>query len=355
MEIRTYKPDTHRVRMLVYGSSGVGKTVFCATAPKPLFLAVEEGLLSLSDKNAQYVRIRTLQDMRDIVSALKANKILDAKGKPMDYETIVIDSLTELQQVIIIGLTGGKRPSRDQWSDFGDRMAEVLRSFLDLDKHVIFTCLESEKSDEDEDGREFSRFQPELFGKLAQKTMAMMDFVGRYYIKTEVVADRPQSKRVLTFSFSPRWAAKDRSAKLPQFADPDFTKLMTEFVKIKIGEGKLLGTVDSGMAAPKLTFPPEPKDTICTKEQQAEIKEAWRKYMTLFRNPQGLPIPTKKHDAYLLRTMKEHTGADTTTKLRKKQADQFFGLLLDKIKELEKTSDTPAAAAEASPQSPMQS
>lgn len=335
MEIKTYEPTDHRVRMLIYGGSGVGKTVFGATAPKPLFIAAEAGMLSLADKGAQYVTVKTMQDMRDVLKALKDNTMLDKEGKPIVYETIVIDSLTKVQDVVIENITGGRQPSMNQWGDFSDRMAEILKGFSALDKHIIFICLESEKNAEDDDGKEYTRFQPELFGKLAEKAQALMDFVGRYYMKTEVVGDRPTAKRVLTFTYSPRWKAKDRSGKMPQFADPDFSKLMSEYVKIKIGGGEVIGNVKSAIETPALPFPPNPKEELCTKEGAGEIKEAWGYFMRYYKDAAGKELTPEKHDAALGATMKKYTGVDTTTKLRKTQAAQFFDHIIaetEKIK-----------------------
>ena len=334
MQVQTYVPTDHRVRMLIYGASGMGKTVFGSTAPKPLFLAVEEGLLSLSDKNAQFIKINTLQDMRDVLKALQDNSIKGNDGKPLEYETIVIDSLTEVQNVVIKNITGGRQPSQSEWGKFSDAMAEILKGFTKLPKHVIFTCLEAEKAAEDDDGREFTRFQPELFGKLAEKAQAMMDFVGRYYMKVSVVNDKPTQVRTLTFTINAKWKAKDRSGKLPQFADPDFSKLMSEFAKIKIGESEVVGNVSSGMEAPKLTFPPVAKDKICSKEQQAEIKETWLKIMGVFVKADGTKVPETEWDARLNATMKKHCGVDTTTKLRAGQADQFINYLLEQLASL---------------------
>lgn len=334
MEVKTYEPSNHRVRMLIYGASGIGKTVFGSTAPKPLFLAVEEGLLSLSDKKAQYVKIKSLQDMRDILAALKANKLMGPDGKPLEYETIVIDSLTEVQQVVIQNVTGGRQPSMNEWGQFADKMAEILKGFCALDKHIVFTCLESEKAAEDDDGKEYTRFQPELFGKLAEKAQAMMDFVGRFYMKTAVVNERPTQVRTLTFTITAKWKAKDRSGKMPQFVEPDFSKIVQEFAKIKIGEGTVVGSAESGMDV-SLTFPPTPKDKICSKEQQAEIKEAWAHLMRVFVKPDGSMVPETEHDARLGATMKKHCGVDTTTKLRAGQASQFFSYILDTIKKFE--------------------
>jgi len=43
IDIRTYEPSSAKLKALVYGASAIGKTVFGATAPKPLFISAEAG------------------------------------------------------------------------------------------------------------------------------------------------------------------------------------------------------------------------------------------------------------------------------------------------------------------------
>jgi hypothetical protein len=47
MQIKMFRPTDHKVKALIYGASGAGKTVFGGTAPKPIFASAESGLLSL--------------------------------------------------------------------------------------------------------------------------------------------------------------------------------------------------------------------------------------------------------------------------------------------------------------------
>ena len=51
---KRYQPTQHKIKALVYGASGVGKTTFGATAPNPIFLSAEGGLLSVADKQFDY-------------------------------------------------------------------------------------------------------------------------------------------------------------------------------------------------------------------------------------------------------------------------------------------------------------
>jgi len=321
-QVRKYEPSSHNLRMVIYGSSGIGKTVFGNTAPNPLFLSAEEGLLSLADKGVNYVKIETTQDIDNIYHALKNGSLKDDKGKKIKVDTVVIDSLTEVQQVIINNITGGGMPSQRQWGDFSTKMAEILRKFKGLDVHLIFICLENEKNDEDDNGRDFSRFVPELYGKLMQKTCAMMDMVGRYYMKTTVVNDKPTAQRVMTFEYSPRHVAKDRSGKLPAFVDPDFTKLL-EACKIKVKKEKILAKVEdapdsNGVPA---AIPTEP----ITPEQSKLMFSLWN---TLIK--EGV-IKKEEGDTKRRMTIKQLYGVDSSTKLTKKQAMDFIDKLGERI------------------------
>lgn len=314
--------------MLIYGSSGVGKTYFGSTAPHPLFLSAEEGLLCLAEQGVNYVEIKTKQDLENIYFALKNDNLKDADGNVIQCDTIVIDSLTEIQQVIINKITGGRQPTQREWGDFSGQMADILRKFKGLDKHLIFICLENEKADEDENGREYSRFSPELYGKLMQKTAALVDMVGRYYMKVEVVNDKPTSKRVLTFQYSPRYIAKDRSGKLPTFAEPDFSALL-KACKIKVKEEQVMAEIEdapnSGISDSADDLPlPEKKEHITTKQGE-KLFTLWEELVALGE------VQKAKSDVTRRMTLQKLYGVKSSNDLSAQQADDFIERLTERI------------------------
>ena len=67
MQIKTFKPADHKIKALVYGRSGSGKTMFGGTAPKPLILSAENGLLSLATSGLQVdtVEIKSLANLKE--------------------------------------------------------------------------------------------------------------------------------------------------------------------------------------------------------------------------------------------------------------------------------------------------
>lgn len=77
------------VLMCFSGPSGVGKTTFAASAPKPFFLATEEGT---NEFNLARLPIKTWEEMEGTLTELAETKT--------DYETIVIDTVDRLETLI---------------------------------------------------------------------------------------------------------------------------------------------------------------------------------------------------------------------------------------------------------------
>lgn len=174
MQIKKFARTSHKVKALIYGASGTGKTSFGGTCPKPIFASAEGGLLSIADKNPDYVDIKTERDLTDLLAFLRAGD--------HPYETVVIDSISEISQVIIDGLRkAGKQLTLQDYGTLSDRMRNLLRDFRNLPMHVVVLALEKIEKDED---RVVSRL-PELAGKTASSVGQFMDVVGYSMVDKE--------------------------------------------------------------------------------------------------------------------------------------------------------------------------
>lgn len=71
-------------RVLIYSDPGVGKSSFAATAPKPVFIPLEDGLDQISCTKFPHVR-----DFATLIADLKA-----VLNEEHDFQTLVIDSLS---------------------------------------------------------------------------------------------------------------------------------------------------------------------------------------------------------------------------------------------------------------------
>lgn len=131
--------------ILVYGRSGTGKTYSLATIPDkylPAYIInVENKLASLypKDENHFYVSepIVNMDSFKAALRELEANR---------DVKTIILDSLTYLQNMYALSISSLKDNDRTKFKYFdmvGDFVNKVLdKIFSFTDKVKIFTCLE---------------------------------------------------------------------------------------------------------------------------------------------------------------------------------------------------------------------
>jgi len=221
MQIVKFKPQDHFIKALIFGKPGTGKTTFASTAPKPLFLSAEAGLLSIADKNPDAVVIRSLKDLQDAHDYLKTQK--------HDYQTIIIDSITEINEIIKaeIEKKNNRAIRRDDWGEVSTKIKRVIRDFRDLPMHCIFLAQENVEKDEDT----IVRIYPSLNGKSATEIAAACDVVGYLDI------DKTLGERYMVVKEHAVLATKNRLAPLktdnPSLDFSEWVKLMSS---ICVGE-----------------------------------------------------------------------------------------------------------------------
>ena len=222
---KTSDVKTQFVKMLLFGVAGVGKTVFASTAPKPLILDAEGGLLSIADKDIDYIPIKLWSDIEEVFMEIVGGKISN--------DTIIIDSLTEVSKksmdAILGGVVNGNTtvsekviPSQHDWMQNIEEVRRLVRAFRDLPKHIIMTCLC--RDEKNEITGSVSR-KPAVSAKsLADDIVGYFDVVG--YEET----DNENNRWILTQPYKCRQGyfvpAKDRSGKLETFEEPDFSKIV---------------------------------------------------------------------------------------------------------------------------------
>jgi hypothetical protein len=174
----------HR-NMLIYGESGVGKTTFAASAPRPiLWLDSEGGTASIDEaEGIDVAPVSSLEHFRQAVQVIREN--------PGRWETVVIDSFTEAQVAVmkeIMRAVVKKDPTRDEftpqfaeWGRLTGVMREIARSFRDLPLNTVITALTREDTD-DLTGR--TKVRPRLTPALADELPALMDVSGYLYAAT---------------------------------------------------------------------------------------------------------------------------------------------------------------------------
>lgn len=142
IQIKKFEPTEHKLKALIYGNPKTWKTTFAGTAPKPLFICAENGLLSIANKAPDFVEIKTLQELKDLYKWLRDTK--------PDYDTIVIDSLSEISKIIKDNLTnsGSKQMILRDRGVFSEEMMQAVRQIIALPYHVIAIVHTKEVLDE---------------------------------------------------------------------------------------------------------------------------------------------------------------------------------------------------------------
>lgn len=222
LTIRTHigKFDSTKFKMLIYGESGTGKTRFASTFPKVIFADIDKGMSSV-DRKVDAVDIETFEQLQDLYEFLRESE--------HSYETVVIDTLNEMQRIAMhatvedfpsIRRAYDDLPSQSDYGKMLHDMTELTIKFAHLPMRVVFLAqVISRQFDTDV-------LQPQLIGKnTARDICRKMDIIG-YIYKSEKEAPN-SSKKLSEIAFDVSdYVVKDRSFKLPAILiDPSFEKL----------------------------------------------------------------------------------------------------------------------------------
>lgn len=201
------------VGTVVCGGAGTGKTRLCATAPNPIIISAESGLLSLSDVDCDYVEINSLKQLDEAYREFKKNN---------DYDTICLDSLSEIAEVLLVELKPQFKDGRQAYMALADAMMPMLRRFRDIKgKHTIFTSKMVVIQDE-----ESGKVTEELLmpGRVLPTQIPYM--VDEFF---HLVVDRKGVSSIQTTPDRTRFA-KDRSGALDASEAPNMTNVIEKIM-----------------------------------------------------------------------------------------------------------------------------
>jgi hypothetical protein len=206
------------VKCLVYGPSGVGKTCLCATAPLPVIVSVEAGLLSLSKVKVPAILVRSLEELNDAYSWFSNSS--EAKG----FDTLCLDSLSEIADVVLSSAKKTVKDPRLAYGELLDKMLILVRAFRDMpQKHVCMTAkIEWEK----DDATGAFRYQPMMPGKkLGPQLPYLFDEVFRMGVNK---TPQGEEYRFLQTKLDFQYEAKDRSGMLDPIEPPDLSQIINK-------------------------------------------------------------------------------------------------------------------------------
>lgn len=201
------------VNMMVYGDSGVGKTVFAGSAPRTLFLATEKGTIS-AKRQGSTADVWQIEHWSEVQEAYKF-----LKGSDHGYDWVSMDSAEAMQHMAlrwILDAAVEENSNRDpdipqiqdhqKWQNMFKRFIKV---FCDLPVNVLFTA--TTMRSEDEEGE--SIILPNLQGKgygISQWVCAQMHVVAYMRVMRKGKGDDKETWRRLQTQTVPPYFGKDR-------------------------------------------------------------------------------------------------------------------------------------------------
>lgn len=209
-----------KLAAVVHGESGSGKSYFGGTAPgKKLILDAEGGSGYVRANLPSITWNPSTESPPDvngdwnscIVDVLKWNTFYNAyqwlASGQHPFDTVIIDSLTEVQKRLIDDIAGVDQPSLQDWGTIGRNMEDIIRKFRDLIRHpvkplhVIMLCLSHLRDNET---------RPFLKGQLELTLPAFVDIVGYLYTQASTTEGN-QLERFMQIGGFDNIIAKDRT------------------------------------------------------------------------------------------------------------------------------------------------
>lgn len=226
--------NSNGVKMVVYGRSGLGKTMLSATMPNPIVLSAEAGLLSLKRENIERVwgvntpgitydiPVIVINNVQDLTEALT---FLQTDPMGMTFNPI-LDSATEIAEQVLSNAKGLVKDPRQAYGELIEKMTMTIKAFRDLPgRHVALLCKEDKFKNE---STGMTLFGPSMPGqKMGPATPYLTDEV--FNIGMGKNADGTSYRYLRTqpdFSYD----AKDRSGALEEVEFPHLGSIINKIM-----------------------------------------------------------------------------------------------------------------------------
>ena len=240
-------PEGYRRSFLFVGDSGTGKTRMAGTFPRAYFIDLDDGIASLGPKFTDYqifreapYKAKPREKQYEYGKAWPAmydaiNKIGDRMDKKdWPHDTLVIDSLTLLQEIAMTNVLLGQQKPDSQFIDPGQWGAQmravegIVRNINSWPGLKIFTAhVQRDKNDI----TGITEMLPLVTGKLAGKIGIYFDEI--YFLDVEGIGDK--RRHVIKTQSTPSMRQARSRIQVPDGADATFASIWPYLEPYKVG------------------------------------------------------------------------------------------------------------------------
>jgi hypothetical protein len=166
-----------KIKALIYGQAGMGKTTLALSAPKPLLLDFDGGVHRVNyGHQCDAVQIHTWNEALEVI-----------KEDLSAYETIVVDTIGKMMDYIIAFVCNGGVPQVRDWNRINQEFSNFTRGISSMNKNVIFVAHRDIRKEGDD-----NVFVPALREKSYAAIVTELDLLG--YVEAKGIA------RTITFN-----------------------------------------------------------------------------------------------------------------------------------------------------------
>jgi GTPase SAR1 family protein len=219
------------LKVVAYGSEGIGKTTFAATFPEPLFIDTESGTAHMDVR-----RINRPQSWEELLSIV--NEVATDSNV---CKTLVLDTADWAEALCMTHVCQKYKQNSIESFGYGKgytylseefgRLVSALDAVIASGKNVVITAhAKMRKFEQPDEQGAYDRWEMKLSKQVAPLLKEWCDMLlflnyKTYVVMTEMGAKKAQGgKRVIYTSHHPCWDAKNRHS-LPDEMDLDFKNI----------------------------------------------------------------------------------------------------------------------------------
>lgn len=168
-------PVSKKLKILIYGASGTGKTLAALSFPRPAVVDAENGTDLYAGRpnipEFSVLRVKTFEELQKAISFIQADK-----GK--SFDTLVIDSVSvfyDVQKEAASKTAANQELGYREWAKINNRMVYLYNTLTNLPVHIV--CIAREAVEYETKGNNLTKVgtKPDADKRLVY----MFDFIIR--------------------------------------------------------------------------------------------------------------------------------------------------------------------------------